>query len=98
GGLLGVMQAFMPPDAFMFHTSAELIMMTAIGGTGTLFGTLVGAGVWLFLQDFLQAALGLGAAWKLVLGVVFVLLVCFLRRGLIGGIADLYAFATGRWN
>jgi branched-chain amino acid transport system permease protein len=48
------------------------------------------------LQDFLQAALGLGAAWKLVLGVVFVLLVCFLRRGLIGGIADLYAYIEGK--
>ncbi len=96
GGLLGVMQAFMPPDAFMFHTSAELIMMTAIGGTGTLFGPLVGASIWLFLQDFLQAALGLGAAWKLVLGVVFVLLVCFLRRGIIGGIHDLYLWLTRR--
>jgi len=80
----------MPPDAFMFDTSAQLVMMTAIGGTGTLFGPLLGATVWLFLQDFLQAALGLGAAWKLVLGVIFVLLVCFLRRGLIGGIQDLY--------
>jgi branched-chain amino acid transport system permease protein len=96
GGLLGVMQAFMPPDAFMFHTSAELVMMTAIGGTGTLFGPLVGATVWLFLQDFLQAALGLGASWKLVLGVIFVLLVCFLRRGIIGGLYDLYVWATGR--
>lgn len=65
GGLLGVMQAFMPPDAFMFDTSAQLIMQTAIGGAGTLFGPLLGAAVWLFLQDFLQAALGLGAAWKL---------------------------------
>ena len=81
----------MPPDAFMFDTSGQLVMQTAIGGTGTLFGPLLGAAVWLFLQDFLQAALGLGAAWKLVLGVVFVLLVCFLRRGLIGGIQDLYA-------
>lgn len=90
GGLLGVMQAFMPPDAFMFDTSGQLVMQAAIGGTGTLFGPLLGAAVWLFLQDFLQAALGLGAAWKLVLGVIFVLLVCFLRRGLIGGIKDLY--------
>ena len=56
-------------------------MQTAIGGTGTLFGPLLGAAVWLFLQDFLQGALGLGATWKLVLGVVFVLLVCFLRHG-----------------
>jgi len=96
GGLLGVMQAFMPPDAFMFDTSGQLVMQTAIGGRGTLFGPLVGAAVWLFLQDFLQSALGLGAAWKLVLGVVFVLLVCFLRRGIIGGFIDLYAFVAGK--
>jgi branched-chain amino acid transport system permease protein len=96
GGLLGVMQAFMPPDAFMFDTSGQLVMQTAIGGAGTLFGPLLGAAVWLFLQDFLQAALGLGAAWKLVLGLVFVLLVCFLRRGLIGGIIDLYNLCFGK--
>ncbi|MFZ0766633.1 ABC transporter permease subunit [Bradyrhizobium sp.] len=94
GGLLGVLQAFMPPDAFTFDTSGQLVMQTAIGGRGTLFGPLVGAAVWLFLQDFLQAAMGLGAAWKLVLGVVFVLLVCFLRGGIVGGIVDLYGFLT----
>jgi branched-chain amino acid transport system permease protein len=96
GGLLGVLQAFMPPDAFTFDTSGQLVMQTAIGGRGTLFGPLVGATVWLFLQDFLQAALGLGAAWKLVLGIVFVLLVCFLRRGIIGGLEDLYGWTTGK--
>ncbi len=92
GGLLGVMQAFMPPDAFTFDTSGQLVMQTAIGGSGTLFGPLVGATIWLFLQDFLQGAMGLGAAWKLVLGTVFVLLVCFLRRGIIGGLEDLYGW------
>ncbi|HEY3790942.1 MAG TPA: branched-chain amino acid ABC transporter ATP-binding protein/permease, partial [Bradyrhizobium sp.] len=96
GGLLGVLQAFMPPDAFTFDTSGQLVMQTAIGGRGTLFGPLVGAAVWLFLQDFLQAALGLGAAWKLVLGIVFVLLVCFLRRGIVGGLEDLYRWAFGK--
>jgi branched-chain amino acid transport system permease protein len=95
GGLLGVMQGFMPPDAFMFDTSGQLVMQTAIGGAGTLFGPLVGAAVWLYLSDFLQTTLHLGAAWKLVLGVIFVLLVCFLRRGLIGGIEDLHRLVTG---
>jgi branched-chain amino acid transport system permease protein len=95
GGLLGVMQGFMPPDAFMFETSGQLVMQTAIGGAGTLFGPLVGATVWLYLSDFLQVTLNLGATWKLVLGVIFVLLVCFLRRGLIGAIEDLYKFVTG---
>ena len=95
GGLLGVMQGFMPPDAFTFDTSGQLVMQTAIGGTGTLFGPLVGAAVWLYLSDFLQTTLHLGATWKLVLGVVFVLLICFLRRGLIGGIADFYGLLSG---
>src|SRR6188472_3316431 len=92
GGLLGVTQAFMPPDAFMFDTSGQLVMQTVIGGRGTLFGPLVGAAVWLFLEDFLQGALKLGAAWKLVLGLVFVLLVCFMRNGIIGAVKDLIHF------
>jgi len=96
GGLLGVMQAFMPPEAFTFETSGQLVMQTAIGGRGTLFGPLAGAAVWLFLEDFLQGTLGLGATWKLVLGLVFVLLVCFLRQGIIGGLRDLYGVVRRR--
>ncbi len=97
GGLLGVMQGFMPPDAFTFDTSGQLVMQTAIGGTGTLFGPLVGATVWFYLSDFFQTTLHLGATWKLALGVVFVLLVVFLKRGIIGGLAALVAlFAGGR--
>jgi branched-chain amino acid transport system permease protein len=92
GGLLGLMQGFMPPDAFTFETSGQLVMQTAIGGAGTLFGPLVGATVWLYLSDFFQTTLHLGATWKLVLGIVFVLLVCFLRRGIVGGLIDLAGF------
>ena len=98
GGLLGVMQGFMPPEAFTFDTSGQLVMQTAIGGAGTLFGPLLGATVWLYLSDFFQNTLQLGATWRLVLGVVFVLLVCFLRRGLIGGLKDLYEFASRPWS
>jgi branched-chain amino acid transport system permease protein len=94
GGLLGIMQGFMPPDAFTFDTSGQLVMQTAIGGAGTLFGPLVGAAVWLYLSDFLQTTLHLGATWKLVLGLVFVLLVCFLRRGIVGGIQELCQLAV----
>ena len=94
GGLLGLMQGFMPPDAFAFDTSGQLVMQTAIGGTGTLVGPLVGAAVWLYLSDFLQTTLHLGAAWKLVLGLIFVLLVWFLRHGIVGALVDLWRLAT----
>ncbi|MGN6535373.1 MAG: branched-chain amino acid ABC transporter ATP-binding protein/permease [Mesorhizobium sp.] len=93
GGLLATMQGFMPPDAFMFDTSGQLVMQTAIGGAGTLFGPLIGATVWLYLSDFFQNVLHLGPTWKLVLGIVFVLLVVFLRRGIVGAIDDLYRMA-----
>jgi len=96
GGLLGVLQGFMPPEAFTFDTSGQLVIQTAIGGRGTLFGPLLGAGVWLFLQDFLQGTLKLGAEWKLVLGLIFVVLVVFLRNGIIGGLRDLLHFLRRR--
>jgi branched-chain amino acid transport system permease protein len=96
GGLLGLMQGFMPPDAFMFDTSGQLVMQTAIGGAGTLFGPLVGATIWLYLSDYFQNTLHLGSDWKLVLGVVFVVLVVFLRHGVIGALVDLYRWAAAR--
>ncbi len=89
GGLLGILQGYMPPDAFSFDTSGQLVMQTVIGGVGTLLGPMVGASIWLYLRDFFQSTLGLGASWKLALGLVFMLLVIFLRKGVIGGFVDL---------
>ena len=94
GGLSGVIQSYMAPDAFTFDTSGQLVMQTIIGGAGTLYGPLIGAAIWLYLRSALQVA-GLGPAWKLVLGVVFVLLIVFLRRGIVGGVRDLYGTMRG---
>jgi branched-chain amino acid transport system permease protein len=90
GGLEGTLQGYMSPEAFSFDTSGQLVMQTVIGGAGTLIGPLVGGALWLYLRNELQSALSLGAAWKLVLGVVFVILIMFLRRGIVGGVVDLW--------
>ena len=91
GGLEGVLQSYMAPDAFTFDTSGQLVMQTIIGGAGTLYGPLIGAAIWLYLRSMLQVV-GFGPAWKLVLGLVFVVLIVFLRRGIAGGIRDLAAY------
>ena len=76
----------MPPDAFALDTSGQLVVQTVIGGVGTLIGPTVGAAIWLWLRDNLQLIPGIGALWKLVLGLVFVVLVIALRRGISGEI------------
>ena len=84
GGLLGIFQNYMPPDAFTFETSGQLLVQTVIGGAATLLGPLVGGAVWIYLRETLQHSLGFDATWRLILGFIFVLLVSFLRQGIVG--------------
>ncbi|NYT86369.1 branched-chain amino acid ABC transporter ATP-binding protein/permease [Pusillimonas harenae] len=84
GGLLGLFQGYMPPDAFNLHTSAELVIQTVMGGAGTLFGPLLGAFIWLYLFEVLQFVDAVGPYWRLILGVIFVILVTVFRRGICG--------------
>lgn len=86
GGLLGILQGYMPPDAFALDTSGQLLMQTVIGGTGTLLGPLFGATVWIYLRAVLQHVPEIGALWKLILGAIFVILVTLFRRGIYGEI------------
>jgi branched-chain amino acid transport system permease protein len=96
GGLLGLLQNYMPPEAFTIDTSAQLLIQTVIGGVGTLFGPLVGAWVWLWLFDVLQQVPAVADYWKLILGVIFVLLVIVLPRGICGEIAALWRRRASR--
>ncbi|MGB3287999.1 MAG: branched-chain amino acid ABC transporter ATP-binding protein/permease [Burkholderiaceae bacterium] len=86
GGLLGVFQSYMPPDAFSLDTSAQLVIQTVMGGAGTLLGPLFGATIWLYLYEGLQQLSSVGAYWKLILGIVFVVLVTVFRHGVAGGV------------
>jgi branched-chain amino acid transport system permease protein len=88
-GLAGGMKATVFQIASLadlhFGTSADVLLMTLIGGVGTLLGPIVGAAVLVTLQTKLATS----GAWVIVIqGVIFVLCVLFLRKGIIGTLEE----------
>jgi branched-chain amino acid transport system permease protein len=65
--------------------SGEVVLMTLVGGLGTLFGPVVGAAVIVSMQNYLSQ---LGAWVTIIQGVIFVVCVLAFRRGIIGEIAN----------
>jgi len=66
--------------------SGEVVLMTLVGGLGTVFGPVVGAFVIIAMQNFLNAL----DQWVTVIqGLIFVVCVLLFRRGIIGEIAHL---------
>jgi branched-chain amino acid transport system permease protein len=64
--------------------SGEVVLMTLLGGMGTVFGPLVGAGIIVAMQNYF-ASFG---AWVLIMqGIIFVLAVLLFREGIIGVLA-----------
>jgi len=66
--------------------SGEVVLMTLVGGLGTLFGPVVGAAVIVTMQNYLAQ---LGSWVTVVQGLVFVVCVMLFRKGVIGEIANL---------
>jgi branched-chain amino acid transport system permease protein len=61
--------------------SGEVVLMTLLGGMGTVFGPMVGAGIIITMQNYLSE---LGAWVTVVQGVIFVIAVLLFRRGIVG--------------
>ena len=66
--------------------SGEVVLMTLLGGMGTIFGPVVGAAVIVTMQNYLAE---LGSWVTVVQGVIFVICVLVFRRGIVGEIGNL---------
>jgi branched-chain amino acid transport system permease protein len=70
-------------------TSAEVILMTLLGGSGTFLGPVIGASIVLTLQQYLSERVG---AWvTVIIGSIFVICVMVFRRGIVGEIQARFA-------
>jgi branched-chain amino acid transport system permease protein len=69
-----------------WQMSGEVVLMTLVGGIGTVFGPIVGATIIIYMQNYLA---GFGE-WVLVIqGVIFVVTVLVFRRGIVGEMVGL---------
>jgi branched-chain amino acid transport system permease protein len=85
GGLAGFLLAnhteFVSPAYMSWQRSGELIIMVLLGGLGRLHGAIIGAIVFLLIEEWLS---GVTEHWKMIFGPFLVLVVLFARGGLIG--------------
>jgi branched-chain amino acid transport system permease protein len=77
-----------------WHTSGEVVLMTLLGGMGTVFGPLVGATVIVTLQN--ELADKVGSLVTVIMGAIFVICVLAFRRGIVGESLALYKRMVGQ--
>ena len=77
-----------------WHTSGEVVLMTLVGGMGTVFGPLVGATVIVTLQN--ELADKVGSLVTVIMGAIFVACVLAFRRGIVGESLALWRRVAGQ--
>jgi branched-chain amino acid transport system permease protein len=87
GALLAQTTQFVGLDTLGFNRSAELLIMLVLGGTGRLYGAIVGTAVFMIAQDYLS---GINPVyWQFWLGLGLVAFVFFARGGILGALEAL---------
>lgn len=66
-----------------WHSSGQVVLMTLLGGVGTMLGPLIGAALVVSLENYLASS---NLPVQLVLGLIFVICVVLFRRGIVGEI------------
>lgn len=80
GGLYAMLQNFVPLFSLGLDISGEIVLMTLVGGMGTIYGPVIGAMSIVYVKDFLSSQTDV---WPLIMGVLYVVSVMTFRRGVV---------------
>jgi len=72
-----------------WHMSGEVVLMTLVGGVGTILGPVVGAGVIVTMQNYLSGG-ELGNYVHIIMGFIFVICVLTFRKGIVGELQKMW--------
>lgn len=92
GSMLALLNGHITPDAASFLNSIELVTMVVLGGMGSLFGSLIGAAVLVILPQMLTI---FHEYENLLLGSCIILIMIFLRDGIVPTLTRLLAQRQG---
>jgi branched-chain amino acid transport system permease protein len=81
GSLYALLNNFTDPRALRFDLSGNFVIMAVLGGMRSFWGPLIGAAIFVALQDYVSSHT---ENWMSVIGLVFVLVVRFFPRGILG--------------
>jgi len=99
GALFTVHGEYVPLSSLYWTTSGEVVIMTVLGGVGSLLGPLIGAGIYLWVEYIVSGGYPfdwIGPYWHLVLGLIFVTVVVLFPQGVWGLVEDGRAWITTR--
>ncbi|HUZ75707.1 MAG TPA: ABC transporter permease [Stellaceae bacterium] len=83
GGLYAIYNGFVSPDTVYWSASGDVLIMTMLGGTGTLIGPAIGAGVYLLMKNLISSYT---PHWPFIIGVIFVACVLYFPSGIWGAL------------
>ncbi|UCF73583.1 MAG: branched-chain amino acid ABC transporter permease [Deltaproteobacteria bacterium] len=82
-------------SAISIDMSTIVVLMVIIGGTGSFIGPILGACVYIYLQDFLS---DITDRWPFIMGLIFIFMILYVPRGLSGLIDSFGERLRGRWH
>lgn len=88
GALLASLLMYMNPQMLHWTTSGDVLIMTLLGGSGTLWGATVGVIAFEFLKEWLSSWT---EYWYGVLGLVFICVTIFVPRGIVGELERVFS-------
>jgi branched-chain amino acid transport system permease protein len=81
GALYALLNNFTDPTSLHYTLSGEIVIMVVMGGMRSFWGPLVGAAIYVVLQDYISS---MTVNWMSFIGLLFVLVVMFFPRGILG--------------
>jgi len=85
GSLYVIQRSYVPIENTLYWTvSGDIVVITVLGGVGSLFGPVFGAGLYMYVANIVSGIPVIGDFWHMILGIVFIGIIVLMPNGIWG--------------